>query len=204
MKKILFTVMAVVLCLGLMGAAFAYFSDTETSSGNTFTAGTVDLNITGQTSITLTNMAPGASASGNITVTNVGTLAGSLYATSWYVTADLDPNPTPDMIDDAVAKMLLITAFTADTFDILGQIPDVDADSRITVYDMVNDPSGAVLPDYPASPGETGKWFSYDADMTVSENHTYALTVQFDTAAGNDYQGDGITLTFEFLLTQQP
>ena len=43
MKKILFTVMAVVLCLGLMGAAFAYFSDTETSTGNTFTAGTIDL-----------------------------------------------------------------------------------------------------------------------------------------------------------------
>lgn len=43
MKKILFSVMAVVLCLGLMGGAFAYFSDTETSSGNTFTAGTIDL-----------------------------------------------------------------------------------------------------------------------------------------------------------------
>lgn len=43
MKRILFSLMAVVLCLGLVGGAFAYFSDVETSSGNTFTAGTLDL-----------------------------------------------------------------------------------------------------------------------------------------------------------------
>lgn len=43
MKRILFSLMAVVLCLGLMGGAFAYFSDVETSEDNTFTAGTIDL-----------------------------------------------------------------------------------------------------------------------------------------------------------------
>ena len=45
MKKILFALMAVVLCLGLMGGAFAYFSDIETSQANTFTAGTLDMEI---------------------------------------------------------------------------------------------------------------------------------------------------------------
>jgi predicted ribosomally synthesized peptide with SipW-like signal peptide len=44
-KKILFALMAVVLCLGLMGGAFAYFTDVETSAGNTFTAGTLDMQI---------------------------------------------------------------------------------------------------------------------------------------------------------------
>ena len=44
MKKILFSLMAILLAVGLVGAgAFAYFSDTETSEGNTFTAGTLDL-----------------------------------------------------------------------------------------------------------------------------------------------------------------
>jgi predicted ribosomally synthesized peptide with SipW-like signal peptide len=42
-KKILFTLIAIVLSLGLIGGAFAYFSDTETSEDNTFTAGTLDL-----------------------------------------------------------------------------------------------------------------------------------------------------------------
>jgi len=195
--------MAVVLCLGLMGAAFAYFSDVETSSGNTFTAGTIDLSITGQTSITLTNMAPGDSDSASITVENVGTLPGSLYATSWYVETDMTGAPTPDMTEDEVAKMLLITAFTLGGDDILAIIPDTDGDTRITVWDMVNDTSGASVTGYP-DPVQGGHfWYSYDADMTVGESHTYALTVQFDPLAGNEYQGDGITWTLEFLLTQQ-
>lgn len=160
-------------------------------------------------------MKPGDSASGDITVTNVGTLPDSLYATSWYVENDMSGAPDPDMTDDEVAKMLLITAFTADGFDMLAgfpttsQMPDTDGDGRATVYDMVNDPSGVILADYPGSPGQLGTWYSYDIDMTADpnpaggESHIYSLTVQFDTAAGNDYQGDGITLTFEFLLTQQ-
>jgi len=37
--------MACVLCLGLVGGAFAYFTDTETSSGNSFTAGTLGIQI---------------------------------------------------------------------------------------------------------------------------------------------------------------
>jgi len=69
---------------------------------------------------------------------------------------------------------------------------------------MVNDPSGVVLAGYPASTGQLGTWYSYDTNMAaLTGSHIYSLTVQFDPLAGNDYQNDGITLTFEFLLTQQ-
>ena len=45
-KKILIGLMTLVLVIGLAGAgAFAYFSDVETSTGNTFTAGSIDLKI---------------------------------------------------------------------------------------------------------------------------------------------------------------
>jgi len=44
MRKILLLIMTMVIVLGLVsGGAFAYFSDTETSTGNTLTAGTLDL-----------------------------------------------------------------------------------------------------------------------------------------------------------------
>ena len=36
MKKILFSVVAIVMVIGLMGSAFAYFTDVETSHGDTF------------------------------------------------------------------------------------------------------------------------------------------------------------------------
>ncbi len=44
MKTILMSLMAIAIVVGLVGAGtFAYFSDTETSTGNTFTAGTIEL-----------------------------------------------------------------------------------------------------------------------------------------------------------------
>ena len=44
MKKIIGLTIAIVLAVGIFGVAtFAYFTDTETSTGNTFTAGTLDL-----------------------------------------------------------------------------------------------------------------------------------------------------------------
>lgn len=206
MKRILGSLIIVALVIGITGLGFAaYFSDTETSSGNTFTAGTIDLTLAESAGapITLTNMKPGESASGTITVNNAGSLPGCLYATSWYVTADGAVNLV-NKSDDAVAKMLLITAFTADGTNMLPAIPEVDGNPGRSVYDMVNDPSGMPLPNYPASPGELGTWYSYDANMTVGVSHIYVLTVQFDPLAPNAYQGDGITWTLQFLLTQQP
>jgi len=202
-KKIIGLGIAVAVIIALVTTGtWALFSDTETSGDNVFQAGTIDLTIggTGATGVNFTNMKPGDTASATIVVTNVGTLPGSLYASSGYVENDLDTYD-PDMTADQVAKMLLITAFTADTVDILASIPDVDTDSRTTVYDMVNDPSGVSVTGY-SDPASGHGWFSYDTNMTTSEVHTYALTLQFDTAADNDYQGDGITWTFEFLLTQ--
>lgn len=208
MKRILISVMALVLVIGLVGAgAFAYFSDTETSTGNSFTAGTLDLTLAESAGapITLGNMKPGDSASGTITVTNIGSLTGKLYATANYVETDgTQPAEFPaNMSDDDVAKMLLITAFTADGVDMLAAIPEVDGNTGKSVYDMVNDVSGVVLSDYPVSPGKLATWYSYDTNMAKDASHAYALTVKFDTAAGNDYQADGITLTLYFLLTQQ-
>jgi len=66
MKKLLFSLMACALCLGMVGGAFAYFSDTETSTGNSFTAGTLDLKVDGNDDpnivfLTINNMKPGDS-----------------------------------------------------------------------------------------------------------------------------------------------
>ncbi|MDI6631481.1 MAG: TasA family protein [Thermoanaerobacteraceae bacterium] len=150
MRKILIALLGVLLVAALAGAGtFAYFSDTETSTGNTFAAGTIDLtlNQSAPAPINLTNMKPGDDVSATITVQNVGSLAGKLYADASYTEQDNTNTTefTTNMTADQTAKMLLITAFTADSIDILSQIPDVDTDSRKTVYDLVNDPSGIDL-----------------------------------------------------------
>ena len=81
MKKVLFSMMAVALVVGLVGAgAFAYFSDTETSTGNSFTAGSLDLVLgEGQpVPFSVTDLKPGDSGQGYFTVTNAGSLPGEL------------------------------------------------------------------------------------------------------------------------------
>jgi predicted ribosomally synthesized peptide with SipW-like signal peptide len=51
MKKVLFAVIACVLCAGMIGGAFAYFTDVEKSTGNTMSAGTLDLQISNDGSL---------------------------------------------------------------------------------------------------------------------------------------------------------
>jgi predicted ribosomally synthesized peptide with SipW-like signal peptide len=54
MKKFLILTLAAILAIGMVGGAFAYFSDTETSTDNTFTAATLNaapgsIYVTGET-----------------------------------------------------------------------------------------------------------------------------------------------------------
>ncbi len=105
MKKILFAIMSVAIAVGLMGAAFAYFSDTETSTGNTFTAGTLDLkvdddpdggvhwvddpNFSALVSEAAGNLAPGDSEDLTIGIYNDGSIDGNA-SIKFIVTANDD------------------------------------------------------------------------------------------------------------------
>ena len=88
MKKILISLMAIILVIGLVGAGVtAQFSDTETSTGNTFQAGTLNLEV-GEGSedpISLTCMAPGVESDEYTLIwENVGCLPGNL---NWEITS---------------------------------------------------------------------------------------------------------------------
>lgn len=97
MKKILMSLMVIAVAVGLVaGATVAQLSDTETSEGNVFTAGTLDLkvdtnptsdevwsddplpNINSITELNamVSNMKPGDTISGNFGIKNVGTVDG--------------------------------------------------------------------------------------------------------------------------------
>ncbi len=86
MKKILFSLMAVLLSVGLIGAAFAYFSDVETSTGNTFTAGTLNLKVDSSDPGPINTFAVTKTFGGDFgwkdwVLKNTGNLAGSLDIT---------------------------------------------------------------------------------------------------------------------------
>ncbi len=81
-KKTLLSVLIVGVVATVAGAGtWAAFSDTETSNGNTFTAGTLDLVVGGGASLpfAVENVYPTATGDvGTISVTNAGTIDGTL------------------------------------------------------------------------------------------------------------------------------
>jgi len=127
MKKILIISMACVLCLGLIGGAFAYFTDTETSSNNNFTAGTNDLQISNgggwvDSDIVLAsavNMAPGVEVGPfDIWFKNNGTMDGKVRVTFSYDNYDATAYGefvAGDVTGEAYAKKLIVTSSTMDT-----------------------------------------------------------------------------------------
>jgi predicted ribosomally synthesized peptide with SipW-like signal peptide len=76
MKKIILS-LAIVGVVGavVIGGTIAYFSDTETSTGNTFTAGTIDISVTNPSEwqYHLDDMKPGYVDYSNFTIKNTGT-----------------------------------------------------------------------------------------------------------------------------------
>ena len=86
MKKIFGLTIAALMVMGLVGGGtWAYFSDTETSTGNVLTAGTLDLNLEGDNSdhkvieASVTNVKPGDGPNSEyVLLENVGSIAGEL------------------------------------------------------------------------------------------------------------------------------
>lgn len=76
----LLVVVAVAAIAG--GATYSYFSDVEVSTGNTFSAGTLDLKLNGAdapvTVFNATNMKPGNQPLGKIKLKNAGSISGKL------------------------------------------------------------------------------------------------------------------------------
>ncbi len=107
MKKILFSLLATFLLMGLVGAgSFALFQDTETSSGNIFQAGSLDLKLKDggvdwtdsiPAEWTMTNMVPGVSTEyGSVDLKDAeGALADHLKIECSY-TVDDEPDVESD------------------------------------------------------------------------------------------------------------
>lgn len=91
MKKILASVFTITLVITVVsGATIAYFFDTETSTGNTFTAGTLDLKLDGGdenvVKFTVENMRPGNQPHRTYNLANVGSINGFLDIENIVVT----------------------------------------------------------------------------------------------------------------------
>ena len=225
-KKILFSLMTIALVGALVGAGvYAYFSDTETSTGNVFTAGTLNLDLTdasddGTESETATwvfsNIAPGDTGGGGagagLTISNTGSLNGYLDLSSISVTNAENYNAATDESE---------AADDADTSDGTGG-GEMGANLLVQIWldadnDGVVDVSGGNLLEesiYPAAaigapdPGVTGVLdniaATYDLDELLGAGNSTYIAILWDlpSATNNTVQGDSATLNFTVELDQ--
>lgn len=192
-RKILISLLAIAMVGAMIGGGvYAAFSNSETSSSNTFVAGTLDLKTNDADGVTATlqatNMKPGDSVGPEtITLKNAGTIDGStLDIDISYVENDgtepTDPSLQVDKTPDEFADELIVNTLTYGGVDLLAGITDVDGDGVDMKEVAAADLSG-------------------QAGLTASATKDFAIKVTLKDV-GNDFQADGIDVTFTFTLNQ--
>jgi predicted ribosomally synthesized peptide with SipW-like signal peptide len=194
MKKILGLTIAAVLVMGLVGGGtWAYFSDTETSSGNSFAAGTLDLGLdtdsgqdpTGSISSTFTasGWAPGETNNGTIYVNNEGSI--DMTALTITFTHGSITDGTPTTVDDYDA--------TNDTDNLTKMI-------KATTVTW----GGSTESTLQGKTLEELQGLGAHSLGTLDANNEKALFIDwtFDSTATNGCQGDSIEVTISFAGSQ--
>jgi len=208
MKQTLTAIVLIGVVAMLAGAGtYAYFSSTRTSTGNTFTAGTIgDLKtidwdeLTWRDGVTATwtatNMKPGDNFPFDMELVGLSRVVGTITPSSLQITCNYnvieetpqtesDTDPHTNEHPDAMAKQMIITRFKYNGTDYVDSITDFDGDGQKTFYDLKNSPvTGLPIP-------------------VVTDGGTFfRLSVKFSEDAGNDFQGDTFDLTMIFTLKQ--
>lgn len=206
MKRILLSLMIIALASSVaIGATRAYFSDTETSIDNTFTAGSLDLNIDGgDTNVvkfTVNNMRPGNQPTGSWILSNVGSLDGYLDLENITVTNNENGRLEPEIE-------------AGDTTPNIGELQDV---VNFRLYIDVDKAGGYSAGDIMIYNGVTGNVAgSYDQNYLIAAGSDIRLVALFDwwpnsapyngTAYhfdnDNKAMGDDMTLDITYSLSQ--
>jgi predicted ribosomally synthesized peptide with SipW-like signal peptide len=210
MRKILIALLGVLLVAALAGAGtFAYFSDTETSTGNTFTAGTLDLVVGGGTSLPFEfeNIAPGDTDTDYDGLANTGSIAAELdiamgaTANNDNGTEDPENDQNTDTgIGDLGGQLEMALWLDLDE-DGDADSTDVGLKSDGTTYDPSEGLDYATVDSYSEA--------TWDAVTTLDEaggtNDEANIVIDWELPEDTDNRvmGDGVSYDLTFTL-QQP
>lgn len=197
--KLMRSIFFITLVVAAVGTStYAFFSDTGTSTANTFTAGTLDLKLNTLDATTanwaMPNMAPGDEVTASIALTNTGTLTANHVEIN-PVTNTITDNGTAAAVP--IDRYLQITAASYDGDDLLAvpgkNLVDINGNGWIDLDDLES----------ATNAGEGGQLDNLSAPAASGgSTKTLNLTVKFRTAAPNDLQGDVDAMAMTFTLNQ--
>jgi predicted ribosomally synthesized peptide with SipW-like signal peptide len=224
-KKIIFASIFVIgmLALAMGYGTYSYFTQTETSTGNTFQAGWVDLALsTGGVYVnpwtgplaTFTNIAPGQETSAtNIWFKNVGSLSGIVTVKLSYTENDAIGNDVGVSADYFASKVIITHVGVDDSSNVamywgLQVIDDAygsNAANALAAGAVVSDGAGGHFATvYGVSQITLHFWDTYQGNDIVflpNDFHKETLKLKLDAIVGNDFQYDGIDIIMTATIT---
>ena len=203
MKKIIGLSAAALMLMGIIGGAtFAYFSDTESSTNNALTAGTLDLNIDGGdiavTTFSAGAVAPGDSGSGSSTLSNVGSMAGELDIETLAVNNTPGAGGTEYEGGSGELGAVAEIAMYLDIDQSGGwNAGDIGLQSGGTTYSFPTALNYDIINNYAST-----LWNEVISAMALSAADDIVVLWQVPTTADNTIQGDTVSLDINFILEQ--
>lgn len=200
MKNIIKSLVVIVAVAAVAGGAtYAYFSDSETSAGNTISAGTIDLKVGGQDDptvahITQTNIKPAApwttQRGQGFTIKNEGSIPGTVTATVKNLVDNENDCTEPEL----------------DAGDVTCGAAEGELSGLLihTQWLLNQTPWGAIAPGFASLKDAngvpvTGVKFHLDA----GETKNVYFQLYWDTSSQDNLaQGDGVSYDVEFVLNQ--
>ncbi|MFU1780761.1 TasA family protein [Haloarcula japonica] len=169
----------------------AYFSDSENSTGNRISAGTLNLGFAESASFSFsTALAPGTEITDTVRLVSAGTISGSLDVDFDYVESDSAQNDA-DESASAVAENLTVVTLTYGETDLTDQIT-TDNPSP-TLADLADNAHGS---------DETTQNDLVDLDDPGNSGTKFTIGLELAKSVGNSFQGDGVEITATFHLNQ--
>jgi spore coat-associated protein N len=211
MKKIIGLSIAAIIVIALAGVGtFAFFSDTEVSATNTFSAGTLDLKVSNDSinyadGVTTTwggtNLSPGAAAiSGHVDLKNAGTVAAQHTEVKFTNTVTNAVTPTEIGADDLdISTHINVQVLSYDGTDLLAYSAGQFTNSVIQAADLAGNHDGKITLNELNSRKLS---FTNVPTPNGAAVKQLLMTVQLDSATGNGNQGDSVTTLVDFGLFQ--
>ena len=187
-KKVAMLAIGAMLAVALVGGGvYAYFNDTETSSGNQFSAGSLDLVLggSGSATVSFSNVAPGSVGVATMNIANQGTIGGAVTMTGANMVDGEGDNWEPE-------------TNTAEPGDLSAQVDitvfiDIDHDGSYNAGDSTRWTGKLnALPSVMISCGSLAGSSSMDIGMYYS----------VDPLVNNDIMGDIVTFDIVFSMIQ--
>jgi predicted ribosomally synthesized peptide with SipW-like signal peptide len=225
-KKILASIFVIgILALAMGWGTYSWFSDTETSTGNVFQSGTIDLTLFGDIPFEFYDIKPCEDlAPVTVSFQNIGQNPGYLYNKITYIENDKAGNVV-NLNADEFAALIYVKNVTYQHYtywEAVGETPahwgwgsihndlnnwklgmDLNSDGNVSLYEMKQCgwlPYNTDSPEEPLIAGDAGRWVItfHMADSLVSWP---GGALKFNVE-NNWPQADGISMTWTAVLKQ--